>query len=169
VPEEVQFYWAAARLDGVSTVCEVGVNAGHSAAVYLVSNPATTYIGFDTMGLRWSAQSFAFLQRIFPGRVNFVKGYSTDTLPRHTSPPCDMLSIDGEHAGETPYLDIINGRRASRARGYVLMDDWSSTSPDVKSAWARAKAEGVLEEVLCVDKGIYVKQYHKAWCLGRYL
>ncbi len=163
------FYTAAAQLPGVHTVCEVGFNAGHSAAVFLLANPESVYVGFDTMGLRWSTASLSFMQRLFPGRVSMVKGYSTATLPSHTAPLCDLLSIDGEHAGDTPFRDIINGRAASRAGGYVLMDDWSSTSPDVKAAWARATAEGVLSEVVCVDDGIYVGQYHKAWCLGHYL
>lgn len=169
VPQEVAFYAAAARMPGVRTVCEVGFNAGHSAAVFLLSNPQTSYIGFDLMSLRWSAASLSFMQRAFPGRVTIVRGYSTDTLPQHSAPLCDILSIDGEHAGETPYLDIVNGKKASRAGGLVLMDDWSSTSPDVKAAWKKAKESGLLEEIKCVDEGIFVKQYHKAWCLGRYL
>ena len=147
---------------------QVGFNAGHSGAVFLMANSETVYFAFDTMGLQWSAASLAFMQRIFPGRVHMSRGLSTDTLPKHTAPLCDLLSIDGEHAGETPFLDIVNGKKASRAGGYVLMDDWSSTSPDVKTAWARAKQEGILEEVMCQDLGIYVTRYHKAWCLGKY-
>jgi predicted O-methyltransferase YrrM len=169
LPQEVEFYTAAARLPGVATICEVGFNAGHSAAVFLLANPESTYVGFDTMGLRWSAASLAFAQRLFPGRVRIVPGLSTDTLPAHAAPRCDLLSIDGEHAGETPFLDIANGRAASHAGGYVLMDDWSSTSPDVKAAWARALSEGLLAEVMCVDDGVYIGRYHKAWCLGRYV
>lgn len=67
-----------------------------------------------------------------------------------------------------PPQDMSAGRNASRPGAYVLIDDHSDSFPDVVRAWDRAKKEGWITEILCVDKGIAVDGYKKAYCLGQY-
>ena len=47
VPKQVAAYKEAARKPGVSHVCEIGFNAGHSAMAFLHNNPLVKYTAFD--------------------------------------------------------------------------------------------------------------------------
>lgn len=64
---------------------------------------------------------------------------------------------------------MIAGRDASRPGAYILIDDHSSSFPDVIGAWDRAKREGWITEILCVDLDIAVDGYKKAYCLGQFV
>ena len=153
------------------------MNAGHSAANALFAKPSVTYVSFDIKMLRWSNITSQFLDRVFPGRFVSVPGSSLETLPAYANGLkigkytriCDVLSVDGDHGGDAPYRDIVNGRALSRPGGIVLIDDWIDVAPSVKDAWSRAKREGVLKEVACIDPGFFVGEYRKAWCAGIYI
>lgn len=126
VPRQVMFVSAAASLPGVRLIGEIGFNAGHSAITALWSNEDATLVFFDSQDLDWSNQSLSFVSRIYPHRIDRVKGPSQITLPRFAANDArklDMLFVDGIHSGDTPYLDIVNGRLASRPHAYVMIDD----------------------------------------------
>jgi predicted O-methyltransferase YrrM len=114
VPRQVMFVSAAASLPGVQLIGEIGFNAGHSAITALWSNENATLVSFDTQDLDWSKQSLSFVSRIYPHRIDRVKGPSQVTIPVFASKDArklDMLFVDGVHSGDTPYPDIVNGRR----------------------------------------------------------
>ena len=94
---------------------------------------------------------------------------STDTVPKYDGPLFDLFAVDGSHSGDVPYQDMVNGRSKTKKGGYLLIDDWSTSFMDVRIAWSRGKSEGWIEEILCVDNGVVVNGYHKAYCLGRYI
>ena len=169
VRDEVAFYAAAAQLPGVELIGEVGFNAGHSTVTFLWQKPAIKVVSFDLGVLRWSQDSYAFVRRLFPNRFELRKGYSTDGVPAYQGPKFDLFAVDGAHDGETPYLDMKNGRAVSREGAYVLIDDWTNTNYAVKLAWQRAKDEGWIREILCVDNGVVVFGAQKAYCLGQYV
>lgn len=172
VPRQVMFVSAAASLPGVQLIGEIGFNAGHSAITALWSNENATLVSFDTQDLDWSKQSLSFVSRIYPHRIDRVKGPSQVTIPVFASKDArklDMLFVDGVHSGDTPYLDIVNGRLASLPHAYVMIDDWSESFPDVQTAWQRAKREGVIEEILCETESGRFNGFAKGYCLGKYL
>jgi hypothetical protein len=101
-----------------------------------------------------------------------VAGPSATTVPEFAkSDPrkFDLFAVDGLHDGEAPYLDMKNGRDASRKGAYIVIDDYSQSSPAVVAAWARAKSEGWIEEIVCVDRNVVVFGCRKAYCLGKYV
>lgn len=172
VEDEVLFYGQAARLPNVHLIGEVGFNAGHSAIAFLFHNNNSRVVSFDVGNLKWSAHSLEFLQRLYPGRVDRVKGYSQKTVARFAANDArkfDMFAIDGDHDGEAPYLDMVNGRKSSRSGAYVLIDDWTPAAPAVMEAWARAISEGWVKEILCVDNMVVVAGARKAYCVGQYV
>merc|ERR1719515_691716 len=58
----------------VKNICEVGFNAGHSAMLFLLSNPRVKVYSFD-LGLHpYTTPATALLSAQFPGRFEFVKG-----------------------------------------------------------------------------------------------
>lgn len=72
------YAWEARR-PGVKIICESGFSHGHSAALFLQANPVVLYVGLD----RWHAHGVpqAFLNSSFPGRLAFVHGDTSVTLP----------------------------------------------------------------------------------------
>ena len=114
-----------------STVCEVGFNAGHSAAAWLCAQPTATYLGFDMMRFEVSFAARAFLESQFPGRMHIVAGNTLDTLPaevrnRADAPDklCDIISIDGGHKSYIARSDLSNMHMlANPTKNYLVMDD----------------------------------------------
>jgi hypothetical protein len=98
-PAQIEVYSRlAASLPPNSSVCEVGFNVGHSAVLWLLSNPAVTLHTFDLFKATRSLLSLETLTRLFPGRIVSHKGDSLDAIPRLSralSPPCALVHIDG--------------------------------------------------------------------------
>ena len=80
-------------------VCMYVCYAGHSAGVFLLSNPSAKLISFDLGTLAWTKPQVEYLQRLFPNRFTFVEGNSQVAIKEYaTKNPdikCDLWSIDG--------------------------------------------------------------------------
>ena len=125
--EQTIFYLRLATTMRASTVCEVGFNVGHSAALWLSASARTTVISFDI----WSSEKRAvqiralrLLQARFPGRLHVITGPSEVSIPRspHRS-QCDLVSIDGAHKYKNVLRDVLNMRTLSKPDALYLLDD----------------------------------------------
>jgi hypothetical protein len=173
VVEEVLDYAAAARLPGVEKICEVGFNAGHSAAVLLFANPNAHYVAFDLGDMVWTASQVEHLQRLFPDRITYIKGPSQVSLKEmhanRSDFQCDLWSIDGDHSANAVH-DFEWARAMSRQEtGYILADDCTDSFPAVKEIWRRQIAEKKLIELSCREADGWYGGYRKGWCLGRWV
>ena len=171
VIDEVKMLREYVKRPGVSTVCEVGFNAGHSA-IALLSGQQTKLIEFDKQDLPYSRANRALIERLYPGRTTFHPGRSTHTLPAYVSmfnstrPMCDLWFIDGRHNAGVPRQDLDNALKVSRKGAIIIMDDCTGRFPDVpKAYWA------------FVDRGTLTHRAHrsytlpppagrKGWCIG---
>jgi len=174
VQDEVSFYAQAARLPGVYNIGEIGFNAGHSSITFLWQNQKIHLTSFDLGEMTWTPASVRLVARMYPGRFTYIKGLSTTVVPQYLAenssrPLFDLFAIDGGHNGDVPYMDMKNGRAVTKRGGFVLIDDWTDTNIDVKNAWARAKREGFIKEILCADPKQVVFGAQKAYCVGLYL
>jgi hypothetical protein len=172
VPNEVRDYAAAALLPGVRTICEVGFNAGHSAAVFLLANTQARYIVFDMQDLPWSHQTYQYISEMFPGRTELVPGNSHTSIAeyhvKHPLAMCDLWSIDGDHEASA-LIDFEAARLMSARHGYVLADDHTSSFPAIKEIWRTLQQQGKVQSLHCRQES---KVYHwsrKGWCLGRWI
>ena len=175
VPDQIRDYAATARLlaGDRPTICEVGFNAGHSAAVFLTANPQATYLGFDLGSLGWSTVQRGRIDDMFPGRAQHVIGSSFDKVPlyhqQHPDFKCDLWSIDGDH-GPNAMNDFVAARAMAAPSGLVLADDHTSSFPAVLQIWRKLLEDGHVETIHChEDPGIYPPGLKKGWCLGRWL
>jgi hypothetical protein len=172
VPTEIREYAAAALLPHVKTVCEIGFNAGHSAAVFLTANENSKYIVFDIGDLPWSQGQIEYIDELFPGRMTYVKGSSFETLDKfHAEYPevlCDLWSIDGVHDLRA-LKDFESARSMSSTNGFVLADDHSKSFPAIVSIWKKLNDERKVETVHCHEETVLYVGFHKGWCLGRWL
>lgn len=178
VPDQIRDYAAVSRLltDGFgrsATICEVGFNAGHSAAVFLTANPSAHYVGFDLGTLGWSAAQRSLVNTMFPGRIEHIIGSSFQTVPRyhqqHPAFSCDLWSVDGDH-GPDAAKDFAAARAMATRGGLVLADDHTASFPAVVAIWQSLVDGGHLETIHChEDAGVYPPGLKKGWCLGRWL
>ncbi len=101
VLDEVRYYSQLMHLPNITTVCETGFNAGHSAITFLASNPNIHLYSFDLGDMPWTAKSVELVHFLFPGRFTYIKGKSTETINKDALPPgvqCDLFSVDGDHS-----------------------------------------------------------------------
>lgn len=118
-------------------LCEIGFNVGHSAAAFLygvraVNMAVALYLIFDLGTEPGSAAGLDVLRATFRTTTfEFVSGNSIVTVPNytatHTGLHCDLVHIDGNHAGSFPRLDWMHvqplARPDSRRRSFVVFDD----------------------------------------------
>ena len=129
-PPQTSYYAAVVRRPGISTVCEVGFNAGHSAVVLLQANPSVRLETFDLFSYPHSADSLSYVMRRFPGRVTPHKGRSAQTVPAASlSARCDLVIIDGRHEFEAVVEDMLNFRRLASPDALFLVMAARHSSP----------------------------------------
>ena len=127
--ELVRRHGAGAGGAGGAHVCEIGFNVGHSAATFLTAfDRVASYVAFDLCLSPSVEQGFAFLKGVFAA-TNFtlVRGDATETVPTwqraHPHFQCDFIHVDGNHAEDFPYTDILRARQFAKAGTLLLVDD----------------------------------------------
>lgn len=170
-----EMYFHVARGPTVKNICEVGFNAGHSAAIYLNANPQAKVYSFDIGQFSYTRGNAELMKSLFPDRFEYISGPSGETLKQffeeRPDVKCDVISVDGDHSTEGTLADLENFRRLASCRNWVLMDDagWNSTN----SAWQAAKDAGIITQVECFadmnprpDYQFMEYPNNRSWCLG---
>lgn len=63
------------------SMLEIGFNAGHSCLLAMTMNPSLIYTGVDIAVHPYTRPCYAYLQSVFPGRMQVHFGDSRDVLP----------------------------------------------------------------------------------------
>jgi hypothetical protein len=176
--EQTLQLWAAvdAHTPAAGTFCEVGVNVGHSAAIFLTASSASSFLAFDCGGKPSVYDGFRLLQRVFaPASFEFVEGNSVAQLPAyakaHPATTCDVMHIDGAHDGPFPAADFDNMRRFARRDGrtFVVFDDCNCATEwciAPLAVFKKAVAEGLIEELAGGASYLTVPGGQKGSCMG---
>jgi hypothetical protein len=172
IPQQIMYFYKEAKNPAVKTICEIGFNAGHSSAVFLIANPNATLYTFDLGIMPYSNIMKSYFERLFPGRFKYYKGSSQTTVPAFNKanpnfPGCDLVSIDGAHKGRGPAWDVLNMCAIARPGATIILDDerWSGC----RRAWEKGVATGYMTERECVDSGFRINGIPKSWCVGTIL
>jgi len=82
---KVNFLWNAidTHVPQCRTVCEIGLNAGHSSVLWMESCPHANAVLFDMPYKDWSQPTFDFLRKEYAGRVTITEGNSLETVPEY--------------------------------------------------------------------------------------
>lgn len=168
-------YYHVARGPTVKTICEVGFNAGHSAALFLNANPEAKVIAFDIGQFPYTLGNLQLMKDLFGDRFEYILGPSETSVPEfHRQRPevqCDIISVDGDHSTEGTFSDLANFKPLASCRNWVLMDDagWNSTN----QAWQNSKDAGFLTQLECFadlnprpDFQFIDFPLNRSWCLG---
>ena len=94
-----------------ATVCEVGLNCGHSTLTFL-ANSGVNVINFDLPTLPYSLDVRQYFKKEYSARVKIIDGNSLRTIPtffeRNKDTVCDIISVDGKHTYVNALHDAIN-------------------------------------------------------------
>lgn len=157
----------------IQHVCEVGFNAGHSAAVILSSKKNVRLTSLDLGILSWSQGMRERIMELFPGRFEYIQGDSSSTLPefaRRAGPEnlCDLFLVDGGHTYQRAIEDFRNALDVLRPGGYLFADDHSESFPGVIKAWEEIEQEQLIQTLRCERPSELSYGFNKGWCLGKY-
>jgi hypothetical protein len=106
----------------------------------------------------------------YPGRLEFIPGSSTDTVPVYPDKKFDLIFVDGAHDYATALQDLHNCRRLARPGTIVIMDDTVSTLDNFQHwndgpvrAWGDIREDRLVKELFCEDydvgRGMSVGKY----------
>jgi len=133
--EWVEYYrlkWAIARVLQPTSILEVGVRYGYSAATFLNACPESTYLGIDLDSdvfggvkgaMRWAKE----ITRSF--RAEFIVS-DTQTMARFPGESYDLIHLDGQQDGDSSWHDLQLAIRQAR---WILVDGYFWTSQNFLS------------------------------------
>lgn len=156
-------------------ICEIGFNAGHSAAALMFHNNATLQ-EFDMQQLPYSEQCVAAVRAAHPGRLELHAGDSTKTVTHFLRKRkkaglevevCDRFFIDGGHNNPVVEVDLANAMMLTRSGGMVMADDATSRFPDVPKEWKKLIASGHVADSKCEAYNMPPPAGLKGFCTGR--
>mmetsp|Transcript_10784 Transcript_10784/g.16399 ORF Transcript_10784/g.16399 Transcript_10784/m.16399 type:complete len:439 (-) Transcript_10784:26-1342(-) len=128
-----------------STYCEIGFNAGHSAAAILTARPHMKVYSFDIVEHAYTLPAAEFLKDIYGNNFEFIPGRSQETVVKRAYDDlygaCDIMFIDGSHTEQDVLDDILNFRLLASPKHVVYLDDTT-----------------------CVDWDCFVAGYQSGWC-----
>ena len=112
----------------IDSVFEIGVNAGHSAALWLTFNENINYYGVDICTDNYMRSCTDFLKQEFGDRFNFFVGDSRtelQTISKKINKKIDLIHIDGGHSFELASSDLLASIEISKTlqTNFILLDD----------------------------------------------
>ena len=156
--------------DAPAVACDIGLDAGHSAALWLYAGFAPVY-SFDLLALPHSATAVELLNNAFPGALVTYRGNTWDTLPEFiesAKDECDLTMVDGSHTGKFPSNDVNSAISMGRSFGLIIADDVTYGWPWVHAAWKWAVDNGMLAKDDCREDRLRFlnRTVRKRWCWG---
>lgn len=195
-PSQATFYYdwirSIQRLDTVQRVCEIGMNGGHSAIIFLAAlyssqkDSKVNLTMFDLSEFKYSKAVEKYVNILYPGMFTLHVGSSINTVPRWTEEnaktelSCDIFSVDGDHTYDGALIDIKNAVKATKKGGYLILDDMNPGGP-TRKAFDEVVSEGVLHEVRCVENvdirvgyenrldETHAREIKMSWCIAKVL
>lgn len=118
--------WLWKKLAGTVDVCvEIGVNAGHSAALALAANPKLIYIGIDPCRHSYTLPCTEFLAARAKRRFFLIKARSPQAFlelgPRRRGRY--LWSVDGDHRLESVRADLAAVTERAQDGDLLWVDD----------------------------------------------
>lgn len=165
------------RASNAKTICELGMNMGHSAVTMLtaVTSPKHVVL-FDSFGHDALEAASVELPRRFPDtRFEFVKGHTHVTVNAFAKKAipdgfsCDIIHVDAGHQKDEALPDIKNSMAIAAPGALVLLDDCGCSGAwwcdGVNAAVTQAVADGL---ITVVSQGEYAWG-SKGTCIVKYV
>lgn len=146
----------------IHNVMEIGFNAGHSAELFLSSNPNINLVSFDIGSHEYVKLGKQFIDKTYPNRHTLIIGDSLNTVPEYfkkENKKFDIIFIDGGHDYDIAKGDILNCRKLAHDKTIVIIDDTISNNKKwiqhwnigPNRAWKEAKDSNIIKEIGSLD------------------
>lgn len=156
VPAQARILTYFAKEPSVQRILEIGFNAGHSAELFLQSNPNAQVVSFDLGVHPWVQPGKEYIDKTYPGRHTLIVGNSVQEVPAfQTDHSFDLIFIDGGHDMFVATADLLHCKRFARKDTLVLMDDTMNT-PSWTASWNVGPTQawkGAVQNGVVVEKG----------------
>lgn len=140
-PEMMQILAFTAGQPWVKTICESGFSAGHSAMLFLVSNPDAEVYSFGLGNQSYTDTMEKFLHRKFGDRFRLIKGNTTKTMPsfqrKNPGVKCDVMFVDGAYDEGSVRADIQNFRHMVSTKNQIM---FIADTP-CPASWCKGRTE----------------------------
>ena len=110
----------------IKNVMEIGFNGGHSAEIFLSSNPDIQLTSFDIGQHSYVSVGKEYIDNTFPNRHTLILGNSLETVPKYiknNNIKFDIIYIDGGHTYDIAKGDLLNCKQLAHSKTIVIMDD----------------------------------------------
>jgi hypothetical protein len=109
------------------SLLEIGLNGGHSMAIFLLSNPNLEVLSFDICEHKYVKDVANYFKEKY--NFNFVEGNSLITVKEYnTDKKYDIIHIDGGHAENCVKNDLINCKQFAHKDTLLIFDDTNDHS-----------------------------------------
>lgn len=177
--EELLYLQTLIRSHRIATVGEVGFNAGISSYAFLEASPSVEVVSFDIGRYTYVQPAKNIIDRLFPGRHQFIVGDSRSTVPayikEYPGTTFDLIFIDGGHDFETAIADLENMKALAHKETIVIMDDitpWLEWGTGPTKAWLKAVNDKLVIQHELVKDGQVVDTIEppgrRSWAVGQY-
>jgi len=176
--EQSTWYYDLARELRPRKICEIGMNGGHSAALFLMAaDDDASLVMFDLLKYSYSSATVKLVQSMFPLQIEVIKGDSTVEVPKLPDRTCDLFSVDGDHRYPGAKLDIYNAINKTKVGGTLILDDMQLRP--TRQAFDEVVREGLLTEINCIENvpivvsrlnrkdTTNVRRLQMSWCTGK--
>jgi predicted O-methyltransferase YrrM len=151
-------YKIAASTTNVKNVLEIGLNGGHSMAIFFLANPNLNILSFDICEHKYVEEVATY----FKDRYNFtfVKGDSLTTVKNYESDvKYDVIHIDGGHYETNVRNDLINCKKFAHENTLMIFDDSNAKHiGDILDEYCKS---GIIEEINYRQLGIKKCYFHR--------
>ena len=111
----------------IQHVLEIGFNAGHSAEIFLSTNPGIHLTSFDLGEHSYVPVAKEYIDAKFPGRHTLILGDSRKTVPEYVAANrgkfFDVIFIDGGHDYDVARSDMEYCSKLAHRNTIVILDD----------------------------------------------
>ena len=136
-------------------ILEVGFNAGHSNAIFLLANPRAAIVNIDLCVHAYTRSAFDVIVAT-GANVQLVCEDSLSALPRLSlgdAPSFDLVHVDGGHGKHACFHDIVNAKRLASPETILVVDDvWK---PHIKEVVDVMQSSSFLREVDYASLGLH--------------
>ena len=157
IPGQVEFLKNIANNFKIKNIMEIGFNAGHSAELFLSSNPNANIVSFDIGIHNYLKLGKEFIDENYPNRHTLIIGNSLNTVPEYfkkENKKFDLIFIDGDHTYETAIQDLLNCKNLAHDKTIVIMDDTMNNKNWIQNwnigpnrAWKEVIENNIVTEV----------------------
>ena len=103
-------------------ILEIGLNGGHSMAIFLLSNPKLEVLSFDICEHNYVKDIANYYKNKY--NFNFVEGDSLITVKEYNNDKkYDIIHIDGGHYEKCIINDLINCKKFAHKDSLMIFDD----------------------------------------------